>query len=50
MNGYKVRAAYLEGTTKYIKLDTSGTRTYDEDIKTILTHEQFLANVYKKRE
>ena len=47
MNGYYVRAVYLEGTTKYIKLDAFGTRTYEEDIRTILTHQQFEANEYK---
>lgn len=48
VNGYYVRATYLEGPIKYIKLDNnSGIRTYEEDIKSILTHEQFEANEYK---
>lgn len=51
VNGYRVKAVYLEGATKYIKLDNSyengqGTRTYEEDIKTILTKEQVEANQY----
>ena len=52
VNGYRVKAVYLEGATKYIKLDNAyengqGTRTYEEDIKTILTKEQYKANCYK---
>lgn len=48
VNGYYVRATYLEGPIKYIKLDNnSGIRTYEENIKSILTHEQFEANAYK---
>ena len=52
VNGYRVKAVYLEGATKYIKLDNAyengqGTRTYEEDIKTILTKEQDKANSYK---
>lgn len=51
MNGYRVKAVYLEGFTKYIKLDNAykngqGTRTYEETIKTILTKEQVEANQY----
>lgn len=52
VNGYRVKAVYLEGATKYIKLSNSyengqGTRTYEEDIKTILTKERYKANCYK---
>ena len=37
MNGHLVKAVYLEGTRKYIKLDNAyeygeGIRTYEEDI------------------
>ena len=54
VNGYRVKAVYLEGVTKYIKLDNAykdgqGTRTYEEDIKTILTKEQYIAYCYKVR-
>ncbi len=44
VNGYKVRAVYLDGNTPYIKLepkDKEGTRIYEKDIKSIVTHEQF---------
>ena len=55
VNGYKVLETYLDGVTKYIKLSNayskennySGVRTYSEDIKTILTHEQYEQNCYK---
>ncbi len=52
VNGHRVKAVYLDGATKYIKLHNSydnglGIRTYKEDIKTILTKEQFEANCYK---
>ena len=52
VNGHKVKAIYLNGATKYIKLDNAyengqGTRTYEETIKTILTKEQYEANCYK---
>lgn len=52
VNGYRVKAVYLEGVTKYIKLDNAykdgqGTRTYEEDIKTILTKEQYMENCFK---
>lgn len=52
VNGHKVRAIYLDGATKYIKLDNAykdgkGTRTYEENIETILTREQMMANCYK---
>lgn len=52
MNGYRVKAVYLEGVTKYIKLSNSyengqGIRTYEENIKTILTKEQYEVNCYK---
>lgn len=52
VNEYRVKAVYLEGATKYIKLSNSyengqGIRTYEEDIKTILTKERYKANCYK---
>lgn len=48
VNEHYVRATYLEGITKYIKLDNScGIRTYEKDIKSILTHEQYEQNCYK---
>lgn len=45
VNDYFVRAVYLDGVTKYIKLDNeydkqNGIRTYSEDIRSILTKEQ----------
>lgn len=47
VNGQLVRATYLEGVTKYIKLNNSrGVRTYNDNIKTILTHEQYIQNCY----
>jgi len=42
VNGKKVRAVYLEGTTHYIKIGETtneGTRTYNEDIKSVVTKE-----------
>lgn len=52
VNGHKVKAIYLNGATKYIKLDNAykdgqGTRTYEENIETILTKEIYMANCYK---
>lgn len=52
VNGHKVKAIYLNGATKYIKLDNAykdgqGTRTYEENIETILTKESYMANCYK---
>lgn len=52
VNGHRVKAVYLDGATKYIKLHNSydngfGIRTYNEDIKTILTKESYMANCYK---
>lgn len=52
VNGHKVKAIYLDGATKYIKLDNAykngqGTRTYEENIETILTKESYMANCYK---
>lgn len=47
VNEHYVRATYLEGITRYIKLGNScGTRTYEKDIKSILTHEQYEQNCY----
>lgn len=52
VNGHRVKAVYLDGVTKYIKLDNSyedrkGVRTYSEDIKSILTKQQFSNIEYK---
>lgn len=55
VNGHKVTAVYLDGATKYIKLDNaysiennfSGIRTYNKDIKSILTKEQYDQNCYR---
>lgn len=52
VNGHRVKAVYLDGATKYIKLHNSydnglGIRTYKEDIKTILTREMYAQNCYK---
>lgn len=54
VNGHGVRKVYLDGAVKYIKLDNAyspenhftGVRTYEDDIKTILTKEQMEANQY----
>lgn len=54
VNGHRVRVVYLDGKTKYIKLDNlhsvennfSGVRTYESDIKSIVTHEQFEREKY----
>ena len=54
VNGHCVRKVYLDGAVKYMKLDNShsvennfsGVRTYEDDIKTILTKEQMEANQY----
>ena len=55
VNNHRVRKVYLDGPVKYIKLDNShsiednftGVRTYEDDIETILTHEQYERNCYK---
>lgn len=48
VNGYKVRAVYLEGIRKYFKLDCNPhERWYEDDIKTIVTKEQFERISYK---
>ena len=52
VNGYKVKAVYLKGYRKYIKLSNAyesgkGIRTYNEDIKTIVTKEQFESMKYE---
>ena len=49
INRHKVRAVYLNGENHYIKLSNSGKkgiRTYEENIKSIVTKEQFEANAY----
>lgn len=50
VNGHKVRAVYLKGTTHYIKLDfenEKGKRFYNEDVKSIVTKEQFSNMEYR---
>lgn len=52
VNGHLVKATYLNGVTKYIKLDNAyenndGVRTYSEDVKQIVTKEQFENMEYK---
>ena len=52
VNGHLVKATYLKGVTKYIKLDNAyengeGIRTYTEDIKSVITKEQFEQMAYK---
>lgn len=49
VNGYIVRRTYLDGETHYIKLgeQITGNRTYNEDIKTVITREQFESISYK---
>lgn len=54
VNNHFVKAIYLDGATKYIKLDNayskennnSGIRTYNEDIKTIMTKEIYEDELY----
>lgn len=46
VNKHLVKEIFLSGERRYIKLDNSyangeGIRIYEEDIKTIVTHEQF---------
>ena len=52
VNGYKVEAVYLKGYRKYIKLSNAyengkGIRTYSEDIKSVVTKEQFSSVKYE---
>ena len=55
VNNHYVKAVYLDGAVKYMKLDNShsvennfaGVRTYEDDIETILTHEQYEHYCYK---
>ena len=52
VNGYKVEAVYLKGYRKYIKLSNAyengkGIRTYSEDIKSVVTKEQFESIKYE---
>ena len=55
VNNHYVKAVYLDGAVKYIKLDNAyspenhftGVRTYEDDIETIITHEQYERNCYK---
>lgn len=55
VNGHLVKAVYIDGCTKYIKLDNAyengeGARTYSKDIKSIATHEQISSIEYKVEE
>ena len=52
VNGYIVRRTYLDGETHYIKLgeQITGNRTYNDDIKTVVTKEQFESISYKVKE
>ena len=48
VNGYKVRAVYLDGERHYIKLNgIEHARIYDDDIKSIVTHESFNSIKYE---
>lgn len=48
VNGWKVRDVYLEGERHYLKLTgLEHARIYDDDIKSIVTHEQFNSIKYE---
>ena len=50
VNGLRVRATYLDGINHYIKIGEptkEGIRTYNGDIKSIVTKEQFESMSYK---
>lgn len=52
VNRHLVTEVYLSGENKYIKLDNSyangeGIRIYEENIKTVVTHEQFKNMEYR---
>lgn len=49
VNGYIVRRTYLDGETHYIKLgeQITGNRTYNDDIKSIVTKEMMESISYK---
>ena len=49
VNGYIVRRTYLDGAIHYIKLgeQITGNRTYNDDIKTIVTKEMIESISYK---
>lgn len=49
VNGYIVRRTYLDGETHYIKLgeQITGNRTYNDDIKTVVTKEMMESISYK---
>ena len=52
VNRHLVTEVYLSGENKYIKLDNSyangeGIRTYEENIKSVITHEQMEQMAYK---
>ena len=53
VNNHLVTATYLDGARKYIKLDNAyydeinkGIRTYNKDIKTVVTAEKFSNIIY----
>ena len=49
VNGYIVRRTYLDGAIHYIKLgeQITGNRTYNDDIKTVVTKEMMESISYK---
>lgn len=49
VNEEYVRATYLDGERKYIKVgsEINGKRTYEKDIKSIVTHQQFNSIKYE---
>lgn len=48
VNGWKVRDVYLEGERHYLKLTgLEHARIYDDDIKSIVTHESFNSIKYE---
>lgn len=49
VNGYIVKRTYLDGETHYIKLgeQITGNRTYNDDIKSIVTKEMMESISYK---
>lgn len=50
LNGHRVRCVYLEGKKHYIKLENFDLRVYDEEIKSVVTSEQFETMKYKVEE
>ena len=52
VNGYIVRRTYLDGETHYIKLgeQITGNRTYNDDIKLVVTKEMMESISYKVKQ